>query len=114
MIDANDYPDLESLKKAMFSEINSEIARMLKFRYSLLKNDIYQMSMLIRDSFLGKYIELDKGLIKTRKEFNASKIYKIADRIEELANRSALTASIMKSTCRLIPSESKENDICEK
>ena len=103
MIDANDYSDLESLKKAMFSEINSEIVGMLKFRYSLLKNDIYQMSMLTRDSFLEKCIELD-GL----------EIYKIADRIEELANRSVLTASIMKSICRLIPSESKENDVCEK
>ena len=99
MIDANEYETREDLEKAMYQMHRDQLVQLMFGKYGMIKSDIEQMSSLIQYPFANKCAALDRHII-----------YWTADRIEELANRLALTCSIMKSACRLIPDELKEKE----
>lgn len=100
MINANDYETLEDLEKAMHQIHRKQVFQLMHSNYGMMKSDIEQLSSLIQYPFAAnECAALDKHLI-----------YSTADRIEELATHLVRTCSIMKSTCRLIPDESKEKE----
>lgn len=96
MINTNEYETREDLEKAMHQMHRDQLVQLMFGKYGAIKGDIEQMSSLIQYPFANKCAALDRNTI-----------YWTADRIEELARRLALTCSIMKSACRLIPYESK-------
>lgn len=102
MIDAREYETREDLEKAMYQMHREQLVQLMHSKYGLVKSDIEQMSSLIRYPFANKCVALDRHTI-----------YWTADRIEKLAKRLALTCSIMKSACRLIPDESKGERRCK-
>lgn len=92
MINANDYATKEDLENAMYQIHRDQLVQLMHSKYGLIKSDIEHMSSLIQYPFANKCAALDKSII-----------YWTADRIEKLAKRLAITCSIMKSACRLIP-----------
>lgn len=94
MINANEYETREDLEKAMRRMHRDQLVELMHNKYGMIKSNIGQMSSLIQYPFANKCAALDKHTI-----------YWTADLIEELAERLALTCSIMKSACRLIPDE---------
>lgn len=99
MINANDYETREDLENAMYQMHREQLVQLMHSKYGMIKSDIQQMSLLIQYPFANKCAALDRHTI-----------YWTADRIEELAKRLALTCSMMKSACRLIPNELKEKE----
>lgn len=91
MIDARDYPDKESLARAMNDEYRTIVSETISARYKSLKLDIDQIMALTSYSFEKEFANLNKNVI-----------YWTADQIEFLAKRIVLTASLIKSACRLI------------
>lgn len=103
MIDAREYETREDLEKAMYQMHRDQLVQLMYGKYKMVKSDIEQMLSLIQHPFANKCAALDRHTI-----------YCTADRIEELAKRLALTCSIMKSACRLIPGELKEKEDANK
>ena len=103
MINANEYETQDDLEKAMCQMFRDQLVQLMHGKYGMIKSDIEQMSSLIQYPFANKCAALDRYTI-----------YLTADRIEELAKRLALTCSFMKSACRLIPDESKEEENANK
>ena len=100
MIDSKEYPDSKSLERAMYHEHRAQVSEMMMSKLRSLTADIDQMHSLVHEyPFANEVANLDKKAIYWR-----------IDRIEELAKRTALTASIMKSTSRYIQEPPKEDD----
>ena len=100
MIDTRDYPDSKSLERAMYHEHRAQVSEIMISKLRSLTADIDQMHSLVHEyPFVNQVANLDKSTIHWK-----------ADRILELARRTAVTASVMKSTCRLIQELPKEDD----
>ena len=99
MIDTREYETREDLENAMYQMHRDQLVQLMHGKYGMIKSDIEHMSSLIQYPFANKCAALDRHTI-----------YWTADRIEKLAKRLALTCSIMKSACRLIPDELEEKE----
>lgn len=98
MINANDYETSEELDAAMAKLHHEQVSYIFKDKYESIKRDLEWINKFMGYDMTEALIKLDKSVV-----------YYNADRIEEAAKRISISASIMKSTCRLIPKEGYEN-----
>ena len=102
MIDAREFNSKKELEKAMLKEYRAQIESILRPKYDSIKSD-----MLWIEQCMG--FEMFNAVYTQNRDI----LYRNADRIEECAKRIAVSASVIKSTCRLIQEEKKNESVNE-